>query len=222
MLCCYGNIYTYSGGSITMGVDTMQWRVRIGLFIQPVGKKTLKNPAILLIPSRCKTLRLFLRLALYLSMILMLCGDVELNPGPPDIRSNTRQMSQSKLSWEKGDNPIDSLSRTLQEIRSEMSNISTNFSEMRGEMTSVNDNIDKLNMKIDSKIDMLQQENSELKIRVSSLENQVEKLEVMSRKYNLVFVGIDDKPHDAHTGRSTITEDGASGNSGARRETWVD
>ena len=63
-------------------------------------------------------------------------------------------------------------------------------------MTSVNDNIDKLNMNIDSKIDMLQQENSELKIRVSSLENQVKKLEVMSSKNNLVFVGIDDKPHD--------------------------
>ena len=42
-----------------MGVDTMQWRVRIGLFIQPVGKKTLKNPAILLIPSRCKTKTIF-------------------------------------------------------------------------------------------------------------------------------------------------------------------
>lgn len=93
---------------------------------------------------------------------------------------------------------------------------------MRGEATSVNDKIDKLNMKIDSKIDMLQQENSELKIWVSSLENQVEKLEVMSNKNTLVFVGIDDKPHDVHAGRSTITEYGASGNSGARRETWVE
>ena len=103
----------------------MQWGVRIGQFIQPVCKKTFKSPAILLIPKWCKTLRLFFRLALYVSMILLLCGDVELNPGPPgppgpaDIRPNTRQMSQSKLSWEKGDNPSGSLSRTLQEIRSE-------------------------------------------------------------------------------------------------------
>lgn len=56
-------------------------------------------------------------------MILLLCDDVELNPGPPDTSPNTRKMSQSKLSWEKGDNPSDSLSRTLREIRSEMSYI---------------------------------------------------------------------------------------------------
>ncbi|CAG2214361.1 unnamed protein product [Mytilus edulis] len=91
-------------------------------------------------------------------------------------------ISQSKISWDKGDNDL--LSRTLQEIRSEVTTISTNMLAMKTEMTGVNQNIDKLNDQIYSKIvyllDMLQIENNQLKSRVMSLENQLDKIEAGS------------------------------------------
>ncbi|CAC5416063.1 unnamed protein product [Mytilus coruscus] len=60
-------------------------------------------------------------------------------------------MSQSKLSWVKEDN--DSLSRTLQEISSEMTTISINVLAMKTDMTGVNQNIDRLNDKIDRPVE---------------------------------------------------------------------
>ncbi|VDI02320.1 Hypothetical predicted protein [Mytilus galloprovincialis] len=86
---------------------------------------------------------------------------------------------------------------------------------MKTEMTGVNQNIDKLNDKLDSKIDMLQIENKQLKSRVVSLENQVDKLEASSRKNNLLFMGVDDKPSDVNN----VFED-ISNKSSNQKESW--
>lgn len=198
-----------------MGCDISQWRMRIGSFCQSIGRNTIKYPAMLLNPNRITNLKLLVRITLCISAILLLSGDVELNPGPPPTGPNTRLMSlsQSKLSWDKGDN--DALSRTLQEIRSEMTTMSTNMLAMKTEMTGVNQNIDKLNDKLDSKIDMLQTENKQLKSRVVSLENQVDKIEAGSRKNNLLFMGVDDKPSDVNN----VFED-ISNKSSNQKESW--
>ena len=75
-----------------MGIDTTLWRARIGLFSQPSRSKS--RMSYLMINGR--TISLTLRL--FLMMSLLICGDIESNPGPWPRQQNlnryTRQTSQ--------------------------------------------------------------------------------------------------------------------------------
>jgi len=63
-----------------MGISLEQWRGKIGCFNQPKKCKTRLN---VLVVHLSMGLRSGLRMAICLAAILIICGDVEQNPGPP-------------------------------------------------------------------------------------------------------------------------------------------
>ena len=70
-----------------MGIDVTLWRARIGCFsLKNKDKKTFERNKLVL-NQRCLFNILFAsqlnRVFLIISVLLLLCGDVELNPGPP-------------------------------------------------------------------------------------------------------------------------------------------
>jgi len=63
-----------------MGISIEQWRCKIGCFSQPNKCRTRVNVIHVLLTTGLKS---GLRLVICLAAILILCGDVEQNPGPP-------------------------------------------------------------------------------------------------------------------------------------------
>jgi len=63
-----------------MGISIEQWRCKIGCFSQPNKCKTRVNVIRVQLTTGLKS---GLRLVIFLAAILILCGDVEQNPGPP-------------------------------------------------------------------------------------------------------------------------------------------
>ena len=205
-----------------MGIDVCQWRARIGLFTHPMSK--VKCPAILSV--RTNNLHLTMRLTLLFSVVLLLCGDIEANPGPrtqdseKSDRPGTRSFSQSTLhqNWEKGNNSSD-IGQTLLEIKTQMMSISQGLNDVKTEMSSVKNSVEQLNQKLDNNIEKLEHENKSLKLRVSNLESQVEKFEAIHRKNNLIFIGIDDNiTNDNNEPGSTVNTQ----NSDGTKESWSD
>ena len=79
---------------LIMGVDTQTWRIKIGTFIHP---RKCRNAMKCLFVSG-KAVFLTVRGSLVFSLLLLLCGDVESNPGPPkDGRQAARVTWQSTL-----------------------------------------------------------------------------------------------------------------------------
>ena len=62
-----------------MGVDIQTWRIRIGTFIHP---RKCRNALKCLFVSG-KAVFSIVRGCLVLSLLLLMCGDVESNPGAP-------------------------------------------------------------------------------------------------------------------------------------------
>ena len=77
-----------------MGITIQQWRYKIGCFNQPNKCKNHLNVFVVHVNKRFK---LGLRVAICLAAILILCGDVEQNPGPPQsIADGTRKGTPSR------------------------------------------------------------------------------------------------------------------------------
>ena len=73
----------------TMGVGIQQWRVCIGRFVQP--NKCVEHMNVLIVPNGLKTRsQLTLKLVTCLAAILLMCGDIESNPGPKGQHGATR------------------------------------------------------------------------------------------------------------------------------------
>ncbi|KAH3823408.1 hypothetical protein DPMN_125207 [Dreissena polymorpha] len=72
-----------------MGIDIGLYRIRIGLFSMPF--KTGFKLRVLCVKRQCVSV--VLRLAIALSLLTLLGGDVEKNPGP--VTKNTRQQTLS-------------------------------------------------------------------------------------------------------------------------------
>ncbi|XP_052249747.1 uncharacterized protein LOC127857388 [Dreissena polymorpha] len=80
-----------------MGVDITTWRVRIGCF---VVKQRLAKCVKMLILSKGvkKSISFIWRLSTCMAILIILCGDVERNPGPPrqDPARNKKQPLDSR------------------------------------------------------------------------------------------------------------------------------
>ncbi len=65
-----------------MGIDVQMWRIRIGLF-----GRTVKTASVRQSPSSTKSNRVdnIIALSLIIHMLLLLSGQVELNPGPESL-----------------------------------------------------------------------------------------------------------------------------------------
>ena len=123
-----------------MGVDIQVWQIRIGTFIQP--RKCRKDVDKLFL-SR-KSLFLAVRICLVLSLI-MLCGDVESNPGPPkstrqNERVTTRQStleafsSDRRASIEQSRFPFSELTESVHERP--QSELFSFFSQMTSDLSA--------------------------------------------------------------------------------------
>ena len=77
-----------------MGVDITVWRARIGCFICR-GKRIKRLKVIILTNGIKKSISLILRVSTCMAVLILLCGDVETNPGPPK-QDGTRNKSQNK------------------------------------------------------------------------------------------------------------------------------
>ena len=75
-----------------MGVDITIYRQKIGLFSMP--RKCRSRLEVLRVPRT--TVSTIIRLAVFLTILLTLSGDVETNPGPP------RPQKQKTLSFNGG------------------------------------------------------------------------------------------------------------------------
>jgi len=82
-----------------MGISIELWRSKIGCFSQPKKCKTRVNVIHVQLTTGLKS---GLRLVICLAAILILCGDVEQNPGPPKCstdgaRRKTPPMQQAPV-----------------------------------------------------------------------------------------------------------------------------
>ena len=140
-----------------MGVTLQQWRIRIGSFVQ-LGPKLRFVPSMLVIRGR--TLTLTLRCTLVMAILLLLCGDVEVNPGPV----LTRLMSAQKCDYK---DPSD-----IKDLKSSVDYFNKQFKTMESRIET-----------LETVINLLYKENEQLKTTCQNLESQ-------SRRDNLIFYGI--------------------------------
>jgi type II secretory pathway component PulJ len=122
---------------------------------------------------------------------LMLCGDIESNPGPPrrrgghvgsiatesTIEKHSSANSESEDAEEAG--ILRSISRDVKAINKKMDNFTKEFQQLKQRVT-VNE----------QKYNELEDENTGLKQRINQLEMKAEHQEAQSRRDNLLFRGI--------------------------------
>lgn len=195
-----------------MGVDIQMWRFRIGNFVQPRKCRSALNKLYV----SGKAVFGLVRMTLVFSLLLMLCGDVESNPGPPkQVRQSdrvaTRQSTISfsadrRASVEPMRGPVGSLfpERTHDRSQSELFTFLTQMKEdlstqnkcVMNEVKSINTKIDDLtervkNLKTEN--EKLKKSNNSLKTQLSLVATKLDYLEGQSRRNNLRFNGLHGK-----------------------------
>ena len=186
-----------------MGVDIQTWR--IGTFIHP---RKCRNALKCLFVSG-KAVFSIVRGCLVLSLLLLMCGDVESNPGPPkDVRQGARVTRQSTLDTFSADRrtSVDSTRSPFAERGHEppQSELFTFLAQMKTDLSIQNKNVmtevKNINTKIDNlaqsvqdlktENEELKQSNAELQTQLSSVASKLDYLEGQSRRSNLRFNGI--------------------------------
>ena len=143
-----------------MGISLQQWKIRVGTFVQH-GPKQKFRPAMLTLGQKVFTVPL--QLTLVMSLLLLLSGDIESNPGPVDTRQ-----SKQKAKYVYA-NPGE-----IKDLKSSVEYFNKQFKNME---TKIND--------LESELNTLYQENEKLSKKCQQLEDQ-------SRRDNLIFYGIEE------------------------------
>jgi len=113
-----------------MGIDIGLNRIRIGLFSMPI-KKGCKLRVLRV--SR-QSVSVCFRLAVFLSVLTLLGGDVELNPGPPKLQKQ-RTFSFAQVSATETPPPPPPQSTTQPRVyKANDSEVMTFLREMKSEM----------------------------------------------------------------------------------------
>ena len=189
-----------------MGVELSIYRARIGSFCLPIKRrtsmKTLKVSSI--------KVRLLLRLSLFMSVLLVMGGDVEMNPGPTtgtrQPRNKQKQLSLSESfsgndsrcerdsSFSLSQDPIKQRYMTRNNKDSEVMDFLKEMrEEMKSQFSNVNSTINSLKKLVEdlkSENSELRQENESIKLELAKLNLKLDKLESHSRRNNLRFMGI--------------------------------
>lgn len=184
--------------SIAM-IDTALWRIRIGTYSPRVKKKPSGNGLMFKASD-------VLGLSLIITTLLLLGGDVEVNPGPGSSRSNLAS-TRSKQSTLGADGSLLSSPTTRETGLSESSlteikvllhemekNLTANASKENQKMMDAIDNkMSRMEGRINdllSALDKQKKINDELNKKLQSVQIQLDNLEGQSRRNNLVFFGI--------------------------------
>ena len=111
---------------------------------------------------------------------IQLCGDMEMNPGPPGQRGGI----QTRLSASQGKLGLDS------NVSDALSDIMREIKETRLEMNS---KIDELGLKLEARYQELQGEVTSLKKELEVNRTKLDDLENRSRRNNIVVHGVEEK-----------------------------
>ena len=146
--------------------------------------------------------------------LLQLCGDVELNPGPPKLINQQDQMRhQTRLSSKGGElvggrresidrsnseptlkDVMDRLASMDSNIDKKLANMDTNLESkldsLRHEMNAVYTEAREEVRELREEVGHLRKENEDLRSRLDDLEMKADDLECRSRWNNLVFYGL--------------------------------
>lgn len=197
-----------------MGIGIVAWRVAIGLFVQPNKQRSrmrgLKVPI-----SLC---RKGLQWILFLSLLLAVSGDIELNPGPrvrgnndncsqpttghSDVATGTRSRQRTLSSYAsqpQTDGRRDSVGLPRQNqdmfdfLRGMKSDLDSQNAKVTRDISQVNTKIDAISDSITclrAENEKLKSENQALRLEMAGLRGQFDKLEGYSRRNNLRINGI--------------------------------
>lgn len=177
-----------------MGVELTVYRIRIGLFTMP---KKCKHGLNKIVVSK-SSMSVFLRLLVGLSVVLLMGGDVEINPGPPK-----RQLSQQTISFT--DSPTTTSSNRNQSATARRSTAADNEvmrflqemkDEVRSDLASINGKLNDMNESITNlraENEKLREENNSMKQEMGKLSKKLDYMEGQSRRNNLRFYGIPGK-----------------------------
>ena len=193
-------------------IDIVCWRVRIGLFGHPRGNSKADShsghTAWLVLQKTWRP-----QIVLIVLTLLVLCGDVETNPGPgpglapsnpghgQDDGRQLRNSTQRKLTFERqpqrspGSSQQD-LGKLIRELKEELKDeLKSTNGKLVTELSKLSEKLDKVivtNDKLESNIKQLQDENQVLKAKVRNLEDQ-------SRRDNLIVWGIEEEDDDTES-----------------------
>ncbi|GFR95244.1 hypothetical protein ElyMa_006269700 [Elysia marginata] len=174
-----------------------QWRAVIGCFAPVEPKKRLTSVSLTV---STQSFKMIFRLV-SLSALLIMCGDVELNPGP---KANSRPTSKQStltgglmiesprsLRTEPTDTneilvAIQQLGNRFDSVDTKISNIDSNVQEMKAQNVLLQDQIKDL---VSANTE-LKQENDELQKRLKTLEDKMDDVEARSRRNNIFVHGL--------------------------------
>lgn len=104
-----------------MGVDIDTWRARVGCFIQP--RKWRSSLRALHVPGFAVSV--CLRLVLCLALLVILGGDLEMNPGPPKSQSSRNKERNNNLDIASNTVTNDSMNQCNDGVRTRQRTLSS-------------------------------------------------------------------------------------------------
>ena len=160
-----------------------QWRAAIGCF-NPGRKSSWSTEVIVL---RGQPIRTGFRLVLALSLCIVLCGDVETNPGPgiDAVLKELREFRESS----------DLHFRTL---TGEITSLRSDFASLRHDLDTVTEKVKQTTHDLDSMYDECYGDIKSLKYQIGQLEQQIEHQERYSRRENLLFYDLPGEKEESH------------------------
>ncbi|KAH3751339.1 hypothetical protein DPMN_185892 [Dreissena polymorpha] len=178
-----------------MGIDIGLYRIRIGLFSMPF--KTGFKLRVLCVKRQC--VWLVLRLAIALSLLTLLGGDVEKNPGP--VTKNTRQQTLSFSQVPASETPPRRRRRHHQRTSRTRSNNTDNDSEvmnflremkleLKNDLSSINSKINDISNTVNmlkNENEQLRQEHMSMKQELSNVSSKLDRLEVIHGRKQFTF-----------------------------------
>lgn len=192
-----------------MGVDIMTYRARIGSFHMPNTSKHMVSG----LHIAYKSVSCSLRLLLVVSLLIVLCGDVETNPGPNNGATPISTPAAPKPTKQRQLTLAQATAATSpdpRKLRSQAQRLPTNQVEngagadvleylremrleVRNDLASIDNKLSDVNSSLNdlkAENEQLRSENKELWQEIKSLNGKMDKLEGQSRRNNLRFSGI--------------------------------
>lgn len=145
------------------------------------------------------------------SDFLMLCGDIETNPGPDPNDSSDKQ-NTNDLIIQLGDtlgSGLDDVSREVKVMSGSMKTMSSQLEELKSDLHKKQVEINEVKTRTNS-----------LEQKVATLTDQLEMQDIMSRKDNIIMYGVTEKD-DKETEDDTLRTVVALLNTHDSSKTWV-
>ena len=170
-------------------ITVQQWRAAIGCF-SPNRQKHISKHGIVI---SAQTTSLGLRLTLFLSLCIIIAGDVETNPGPTPSLLEINENINAKFDIMQTQNS--ELAKAVNDIKNSMSTLANEQAALRKELSTLKVNVTSLDEKCDvmyADIDAIAESVATVQDRLSSVENEIEKQEQYSRRENVLLYNIEE------------------------------